>query len=53
MQIEHGRNIQSHIYELCGTILGSVISEKYLGVYLNYDLKWDHNIEQVPPGCAG
>ncbi len=39
MQIEHGRNIQSNMYELCGTILGSVTSEKYLGVYLNYDLK--------------
>ena len=27
-----------HMYQLCGTILGSVTSEKYLGLYLNHIL---------------
>ena len=40
------------MYELCGTILGSVASEKYLGVYLNHDLKWDHHIDQVATKAA-
>ena len=47
MHIGRGRNILTHMYQLCDTILGSVTSEKYLRVYLDHDLKWDHHIDQV------
>ena len=52
MHIGRGRNILTHIYQLCGTILGSVTSEKYLEVYLNHNLKWDHHIDQVTAKAA-
>ena len=52
MHIGRGRNILTHMYQLCGTILGSVTSEKYLGVYLTHDLKWDHHINQVTTKAA-
>ena len=29
---------KSHFYELCGTVLSSVTSEKYIGVYLRHNL---------------
>ena len=48
MHIGRERNILTHMYELRGTILGSVTSEKYLGVYLNHDPKWDHHIDRHP-----
>ena len=40
------------MYQLCGTILGSVTSKKYLGVYLNHNLEWDHNFDQVTAKAA-
>ena len=40
------------MYQLCGTILGSVTNEKYLGVYFNHNLKWDHHIDQVTAKAA-
>ena len=52
MHIGRGRNILTHMYQLCGTILGSVTNEKYLGVYLNHNLKWDHHIDQVTAKAA-
>ena len=52
MHIGRGRNILTHMYQLCGTILVSVTSEKYLGVYLNHNLKWDHHIDQVTAKAA-
>jgi len=35
------------MYQLCGVILLSVTTEKYLGIYLNHDLKYSHHIDQV------
>jgi len=35
-----------------GFVLSSVTSEKYLGVYLNHDLKWSHHIDQVAAKAA-
>jgi len=35
-----------------GIVLPSVTSEKYLGVYLNHDLKWSHHIDQVASKAA-
>ena len=52
MHVGRGRNILTHLYQLCDTILGSVTSEKYLGVYLNHNLKWDHHIDQVTAKAA-
>lgn len=31
------------------TILRSFTKEKYLGVYMNHDLKWDHHINSYHP----
>ena len=47
MHIGRGRNTQTHMYELCGTVLGCITIEKDLGVYLNHDLKWDHHIDKM------
>ena len=52
MHIGRGRNILTHMYQMCGTILGSVTSKKYLGVYLNHNLEWDHNFDQVTAKAA-
>ena len=35
------------MYQFRGIVLSSVTSEKYLGAYLNHDLKWSHHINQV------
>jgi len=32
------------MYQFRGIVLSLVTSEKYLGVYLNHDLKWSHHI---------
>ena len=52
MHIGRGRKTQTHMYELRGTVLGCVTSEKYLRVYLNHDLKWDNHIDQVSSKAA-
>ncbi len=52
MHIGRDTKTQTHMYELCGKVLGYVTSEKYLGVYLNHDLKWDNHIDQVSPKAA-
>ena len=52
MHIRGGGDILTHMYQLCGTILGSVNSKKYLEVYLNHNLKWDYHIGQVTAKAA-
>ena len=37
----------SHMYQLCGTILGGVEQEKYLGVLISQDLSWGPHIQKV------
>ena len=39
MHILHEKNTLSHMNELCGTILGSIPSQKYLRVYIKRNLK--------------
>ena len=41
-----------YMYQFRGIVLSSVTSEKYLGVYLNHDLKWSHHIDQVAAKAA-
>jgi len=41
-----------YMYQFRGVILSSVTSEKYLGVYLNHDLKWSNHIDQVAAKAA-
>jgi len=52
MHIGRGRSTLAHFYQLCGTILGNVTNEKYLGVYLSHDLRWDHHIQQISAKAA-
>ena len=47
MHISHSSSLQKYMYQLCGVILLSVTTEKYLGIYLNHDLKYSHHIDQV------
>ena len=35
------------MYELCGTFLGGVAEEKYLGVLISHDLSWSPNITKL------
>ncbi len=46
------KDTQTHLYHLCGTVLSCVTSEKYLGVYIQQDFKWDLHIEQVASKAA-
>jgi len=41
-----------YMYQFRGIVLSLVTSEKYLGVYLNHDLKWSHHIDQVAAKAA-
>ena len=41
-----------YMYQFRGIVLSSVISEKYLGVYLNHDLKWSNHIDQLAAKAA-
>ena len=41
-----------YMYQFRGIMLSLVTSEKYLGVYLNQDLKWSHHIDQVAAKAA-
>ena len=52
MHINRTRAHQPYMYQLCGTLLSSVTSEKYLGVYVNHDLRWTHHIDQVAAKAA-
>ena len=36
-----------YLYELCGTMLQSVMQEKYLGVLISSDLSWAPHIKNV------
>ena len=44
MSINRGHNLLSHMYELCGTFLGGVAEEKYLGVMFDSVLSFDAHI---------
>ena len=35
------------MYELCGTFLGGVTEEKYLGVLISHDLSWSPHINRL------
>jgi len=47
MHISRLSSSEQFMYQLCGVVLSSVTSEKYLVVYLNHDLKWSHHVDQV------
>ena len=47
MTIHRGQSRISHMYELCGTFLGSVTEEKYLGVLISHDLSWSPHIAKL------
>ena len=47
MPICRGRNKKDHMYELCGSILQAVSSEKYLGVLISDDLSWGPHIQST------
>ena len=47
MPICRGRNKKDHMYELCGSILQAVSSEKYLGVLISDDLSWGPHIQRT------
>ena len=47
MTINRGHNPLSRMYELCGTFLGSVTEEKYLGVLISHDLSWSPHISKL------
>ena len=53
MHISHpSSHTYQYMYQFHGVVLSSVTSEKYLGVYLNHDLKWSHHIDQVAATAA-
>ena len=53
MHISHQSSYpHQYTYQFRGIKLSLVTSEKYLGVYLNHDLKWSHHIDQVAAKAA-
>ena len=38
---------QSYFYELCGSVLTSVVNEKYLGVTASSDMSWSTNVNTI------
>ena len=47
MHIDRSTSQPVHFYTLCGTVLSAVANEKYLGVYIQQDLKWTLQVDQV------
>lgn len=47
MPVDRRRSQTSHVYRLNGTALGSVDSEKYLGVLISKDMSWSPHISNV------
>jgi len=52
MHVSRSSSSHQYLYQFHGVVLSSVTSEKYLGVYLNHDLKWSHHIDQVTAKAA-
>jgi len=52
MHVSRSSSSHQYPYQFRGVVLSSVTSEKYLGVYLNHDLKWSHHIDQVAAKAA-
>ena len=52
MHVSRSSSSHQYLYQFRGVVLSSVTSEKYLGVYLNHDLKWSHHIDQVTAKAA-
>ena len=52
MHINPKKDTQMHLYHLCGTVLSCITSEKYLGVYIRQDFKWDLHIHLVASQTA-
>ena len=47
MAIHRGREHSPFMYQLGGTIMSTVLQEKYLGVLVSHDLSWDPHISSV------
>ena len=52
MHVSRSSSSHQYLYQFRGVVLSSVTSEKYLGIYLNHDLKWSHHIDQVTAKAA-
>ena len=52
MHIRPDQETQTRFYQLCGTVLSSVTSEKYLGVHIRHDFKWTQHIDQVAAAAS-